>query len=125
MNRTARRGGPAASAAPHVPHVPRRAWPHPARRPRRPVTGPDTPAPAWFLPAFDNAVLAFDDRSRILDDADRVCRSWGPGSLLVDGRVAGTWTTSTAEGGVLREGERLAVFLVDGEPAGGVRLTAR
>ena len=31
---------------------------------------PDIPR-RRFLPAFDNAVLGFDDRSRIIDDADR------------------------------------------------------
>ncbi|HEY0697138.1 MAG TPA: crosslink repair DNA glycosylase YcaQ family protein, partial [Micromonospora sp.] len=46
-----------------------------------------------FLPAFDNAVLGFDDRSRIIDDADRGLSVQGARFVLVDGRVAGTWTT--------------------------------
>ncbi len=112
--------------------------------PDAPLPDPDIPAPARFLPAFDNAVLAFDDRSRIVDDTDRGLSVLGARFLLVDGRVAGTWTTGTGEGGalhvdvtvhrpltaaerddVLQEGERLAAFLADGEPADGVRLAAR
>ena len=61
--------------------------------PGAPLPDPDTPAPARFLPAFDNAVLGFDDRSRIIDDADRGLSVHGARFLLVDGRVAGTWTT--------------------------------
>ena len=112
--------------------------------PGAPLPDPDTPVRARFLPAFDNAVLGFDDRSRIVDDADRGLSVLGARFLLVDGRVAGTWTTRTGEDGapdvdiavhrpltaaerddVLREGERLAAFLADGEPAGGVRLAVR
>jgi hypothetical protein len=89
-------------------------------------------------------VLAFDDRSRIVDDTDRGLSVLGARFLLVDGRVAGTWTTGSGEGGALRvdvtvhrpltaaerddvlhEGERLAAFLADGKPADGVRLAAR
>jgi hypothetical protein len=112
--------------------------------PDAPLPDPDTPARARFLPAFDNAVLGFDDRSRIVDDTDRGLSVRGARFLLVDGRVAGTWTTGTGEGGalhvdvalhrplpaperedVLQEGERLAAFLADGAPTGGVRLAAR
>ena len=114
--------------------------------PGAPLPDPDTPAPARFLPAFDNAVLGFDDRSRIVDDADRGLSVLGARFLLVDGRVAGTWTTAQ-DGGALyinvsvdvtahrrltaaerddveQEGARLAAFLADGDPVGGVRLTA-
>ena len=112
--------------------------------PGAPLPDPDIPAPARFLPAFDNAVLGFDVRSRIVDDADRGLSVLGARFLLVDGRVAGTWTTGSGQDGalhvavalhrpltvaerddVLREGERLAAFLADGEPAGGVRLAVR
>ncbi|MFC7492329.1 MULTISPECIES: winged helix DNA-binding domain-containing protein [unclassified Knoellia] len=54
---------------------------------------PDTPAPPRFLPAFDNAVLGYDDRSRIIDDADKGLSILGARYLLVDGRVRATWTT--------------------------------
>lgn len=53
---------------------------------------PDTPAPPRFLPAFDNAVLGYDDRGRIIDRAHRGLSVEGARFLLVDGRVAGTWT---------------------------------
>jgi hypothetical protein len=96
---------------------------------------PDTPAPPRFLPAFDNAVLGYDDRSRIIDDEHRGLSVMGTRYVLVDGRVAGAWTTAgDAETGVtvtvgpLRrltpaesrdvhdEAERLAAFLGDGTP---------
>ena len=111
--------------------------------PGAPLPDPDTPAPPRFLPAFDNAVLAFDDRRRIVDDADRGLSVLGARFLLVDGRVAGTWTTAQ-DGGALhvdvtvhrrltaearddveQEGTRLAAFLADGDPVGGVRLAVR
>ena len=108
--------------------------------PDAPLPDPDTPAPARFLPTFDNAVLGFDDRSRIVDDADRGLSVQGARFLLVDGRVAGTWTitragdtphvvvaphrrlTAAERDDVMEEGARLAVFLFDGDPASEVRL---
>ncbi|CAM5471026.1 hypothetical protein GCM10010329_31130 [Streptomyces spiroverticillatus] len=91
---------------------------------------PDTPAPVRFLPAFDNAILGFHDRSRIIDDAHRGLSVAGTRVALVDGRVAATWT-SDADGTVTvtplgplsrtdrtaltEEGQRLAAFLSDGE----------
>ena len=96
---------------------------------------PDSPAPPRFLPAFDNAVLGYDDRSRIIDDEHRGLSIMGTRYVLVDGRVAAGWTTSgDADSGVtvtiesLRrltrperaevtdEAERLAAFLGDGAP---------
>jgi len=51
---------------------------------------PDVPAPPRFLPEFDNAVLAYADRSRIAAEAD--CkRVTTPKTFLVDGFVGGTW----------------------------------
>lgn len=50
-----------------------------------------TPVPPRFLPAFDNVVLGFDDRSRIIDDAHRGLSVEGARFVLVDGRVAGVW----------------------------------
>jgi hypothetical protein len=62
---------------------------------------PDTPVPPRFLPAFDNAVLGYDDRSRIIDDEHKGLSVLGARYVLVDGRVAGTWTrpkgTATVE----------------------------
>lgn len=69
--------------------------------PDAPRPDPDTPAPVRFLPAFDNAVLGYDDRSRIVDDAHRGLSVAGQRAVLVDGRVAATWTSS--DGTVLVE----------------------
>ncbi|TVT18655.1 winged helix DNA-binding domain-containing protein [Amycolatopsis rhizosphaerae] len=60
--------------------------------PDAPRPDPDTPAPVRFLPAFDNAILGYDDRSRIIDDAHRGLSVAGARVVLVDGRVAATWT---------------------------------
>ncbi|WP_127500666.1 winged helix DNA-binding domain-containing protein [Actinoplanes solisilvae] len=57
-----------------------------------PLPDPATPAPPRFLPAFDNVVLGFDDRTRVIDNAHRGLSVAGARFLLVDGRVAGTWT---------------------------------
>ena len=66
--------------------------------PDAPLPDPDTPAPPRFLPAFDNAVLGYDDRSRIIDDADRGLSVAGARFLLVDGRVRATWTVELTDG---------------------------
>jgi hypothetical protein len=58
----------------------------------------DVPAPARLLPMWDSAVLAFDDRTRILPDDYRreVVNRQGDvrPTLLVDGVVAGMWRTN-------------------------------
>ncbi|MBN9738019.1 MULTISPECIES: winged helix DNA-binding domain-containing protein [unclassified Pseudonocardia] len=97
--------------------------------PDAPLPDPDTPAPPRFLPAFDNAVLGFDDRSRIIDDEHRGLSVTGARFVLVDGRVAATWTpvgdaglsvrplralTRAENDDVLEEGERLRAFLTAG-----------
>ena len=91
----------------------------------------DTPAPVRFLPKWDNVLLAWADRTRILPEQFRkkVIRMNGDvaQSFLVDGFVAGTWA---AEGGrvtiepfvklsrpvqreLKEERERLEAFLAD------------
>lgn len=64
--------------------------------PDAPRPEPDVPAPIRLLPEFDNLVLAHDDRSRIVDDAHRgvlVTKNLQVlASVLIEGRVAGTWT---------------------------------
>jgi hypothetical protein len=62
--------------------------------PDAPRPDPDTPAPVRFLPAFDNALLGYDDRGRIVDDQHRYLSVAGERVVLVDGRVAATWTAA-------------------------------
>ncbi|GGY33045.1 winged helix DNA-binding domain-containing protein [Streptomyces djakartensis] len=97
--------------------------------PDAPRPDPDHPAPVRFLPAFDNAVLGYHDRSRIIDDAHRGLSVQGARVVLVDGRVAATWTvggesvsvtpprrfSKADRTGVAEEGQRLASFLSGGE----------
>jgi hypothetical protein len=93
--------------------------------PDAPRPGPDTPAPVRFLPAFDNALLGYDDRTRIVDDAHRLLSVAGTRVVLVDGRVSATWTTAdnavtvtplrtftrAERSAVAEEAERLTEFL--------------
>ncbi|WP_214324972.1 winged helix DNA-binding domain-containing protein [Nonomuraea sediminis] len=60
--------------------------------PGAPRPDPDVPAPVRFLPAFDNAILGYHDRGRIIDDAHRGLSVAGERVVLLDGRVAATWT---------------------------------
>jgi hypothetical protein len=66
--------------------------------PDAPLPDPDTPAPARFLPEYDNVTLGHDDRTRIVSEEDRrrvleISESGGPhfGGILVDGFSAGIW----------------------------------
>jgi hypothetical protein len=63
--------------------------------PRGPLPDPDTPAPVRFLPKWDNVLLAWADRTRVLPEPYRkkVIRMNGDvaQTFLVDGFVAGTW----------------------------------
>ena len=65
--------------------------------PRAPLPAPFTPAPARFLPMWDSLLLAHADRRRVLPEEYRrvVIRKNGDvqQTFLVDGVVAGTWTT--------------------------------
>ncbi|RDG35140.1 winged helix DNA-binding domain-containing protein [Streptomyces corynorhini] len=106
--------------------------------PDAPRPDPDTPAPVRFLPAFDNAILGYQDRRRIIDDEHRGLSVAGARVALVDGRVAATWTVedgtvrvtplrrfSRAEDdAVAEQGRALASFLSDGE-SGRVRVADR
>ncbi len=62
--------------------------------PDAPRPDPGSPAPVRFLPAFDNLVLGYDDRSRFIDDAHRGLSVEGTRFVLVDGRVAASWTVA-------------------------------
>ncbi|MFD7505942.1 winged helix DNA-binding domain-containing protein [Streptomyces sp. NPDC059850] len=97
--------------------------------PDAPRPDPDTPAPVRFLPAFDNAILGYHDRGRIIDDAHRGLSVAGARVVLVDGRVAATWTadadtvtvtplrgfTRAERTAVMEEGRALSSFLSDDE----------
>src|SRR5207237_8438425 len=56
--------------------------------PGGPLPDPDTPAPARFLPEFDNAFIAHDDRSRIVGPETKLWTEVGWGTVLVDGFTA-------------------------------------
>ncbi len=63
--------------------------------PRAPLPDVETPAPVRFLPKWDNVLLAFADRTRVLPEQyrKRVIRMNGDvaQTFLVDGFVAGIW----------------------------------
>jgi hypothetical protein len=63
--------------------------------PRAPLPDAETPAPIRFLPKWDNLLLAFADRTRVLPEQYRktVIRMNGDvaQTFLVDGFVAGIW----------------------------------
>jgi hypothetical protein len=99
--------------------------------PRAPLPDPDTPAPVRFLPKWDNVLLAFADRTRVLPEPYRkiVIRTNGDvaQTFLVDGLVAGTWRVEkgrvvtapfaslsrAARREVADEAARLEAFLAD------------
>jgi hypothetical protein len=62
--------------------------------PRLPLPAPETPAPVRFLPRWDALLLSHDDRSRVLPAEYQSTVIKGGDVLatfLVDGRVAGSW----------------------------------
>jgi hypothetical protein len=63
--------------------------------PRGPLPDPETPAPVRFLPKWDNVLLAFNDRTRVLPEPYRRKVIGQNGDVaqtfLVDGFVAGMW----------------------------------
>jgi hypothetical protein len=77
--------------------------------PDAPRPDPGTPAPVRFLPDFDEVLLGHDDRSRIVPPALRhhlaSRNGMPPGTVLVDGTVAGTWSL-VRERGVRADGGR-------------------
>jgi hypothetical protein len=90
---------------------------------------PDTPAPPRFLYDFDNLLLSYADRTRVITDDHGRHRTQRPVPqiLLVDGFTAGDWTVEreadeatltirtyqslTDPGAVGKEAEALLAFL--------------
>ena len=99
--------------------------------PRAPLPDAETPAPVRFLPKWDNVLLAFADRTRVLPEQNRkrVIRMNGDvaQTFLVDGFVAGIWRAEngrvalepfsalprSAQRELRDEAERLEAFLAD------------
>jgi hypothetical protein len=63
--------------------------------PDAPRPDPDTPAPVRFLPEYDNALLSYADRRRVISGTEYVPLLGGPGgyvgTLMVDGFVCAMW----------------------------------
>lgn len=96
--------------------------------PDGPLPDAATPAPVRYLPVFDNAILAHDDRSRILADGSPPRIADHP-TVLHDGFAVGTWriddgrldVTLFADAdhdALAAEGERLLAFATDAAPRG-------
>jgi hypothetical protein len=72
--------------------------------PDAPRPDADTPAPVRFLPVYDNVILGFADRSRMVAAAD-VGRLWqgetNRGSVLIDGTVAASWGFAKGKAGAV------------------------
>src|ERR1700759_1282920 len=70
--------------------------------PGSPRPDPDVPAPPRLVAEFDNLILSHDDRTRIMAEDDRRLlfrqQNSFPGSVLLDGFVAGAWRVKRAKG---------------------------
>jgi winged helix DNA-binding protein len=69
--------------------------------PDAPRPDADTPAPPRFLPDFDNLLLGFADRSRVMsaEDSRRLAASTRSfRAVLVDGTVAASWAIEVKKG---------------------------
>lgn len=113
--------------------------------PHAPRPDPGTPAPPRFLPEFDNALIGFADRSRVVPEANRegLMDRGGllTGTVLVDGFVRARWSATVAKrraslevapfrrlakrhaAAVAREAERLLAFVAPETPARAVCIT--
>ena len=113
--------------------------------PDAPRPDAETPAPVRFLPEYDNALLGYKDRTRMIGtEARRRLDSDILGNFstfLVDGFVAGRWKlarerntatitlepvvrlSASARASLIDEGERLAAFLVPDAETRDVRIS--
>lgn len=86
--------------------------------PDAPRPDPSTPAPVRFLADFDNLTLSHADRTRVVSEEHRRAlatkNGMAPGTVLVDGRVAGTWavTRERLDPGGVRARRELATLTV-------------
>jgi Winged helix DNA-binding domain len=73
--------------------------------PDAPRPDPDTPAPARFLPEYDNVLLSHADRTRIIPDRRTVPLPPGlggsNGTVLIDGFWRATWKITRQRGGTV------------------------
>lgn len=94
--------------------------------PDAPLPDPDTPAPARFLPEYDNVLLGHADRSRVIGP-DASPPGWA-GNLLYDGMLRGSWKLSTSRAGarvVVSPFGKLAKGAIDEVSAEGEQLLER
>ncbi|MFZ3473741.1 winged helix DNA-binding domain-containing protein [Streptomyces sp. 4.24] len=108
--------------------------------PEAPRPDADVPAPARFLPEFDNLLLSHADRTRVIAP-ELKGRSWSGNqahcTLLLDGFLAGLWKADGAaltvelfspvsarqEEEIVAEGEALLAAMAEGaEPTAGARV---
>ena len=113
--------------------------------PDGPLPDPSAPAPPRFIGEYDNVLVAYADRSRIIPDEhrDRILHGLGAPMVLLDGSVRATWKVvrsgrgdavgleiapydplSTADRRAIEdEGDRLLRFFASDAVARGIRFT--
>ena len=84
--------------------------------PGAPMPDPDTPAPVRFLPEYDNLLLSYADRGRVIPGRRPVPLPAGnggrAGTVLIDGRWNGIW-------GISHSGEVAVLRIEPHEPVSG------